>query len=120
MSTLQKNITCTVCPLGCNITVTGAGENIEKVEGFTCKRGEEYARNEFTHPVRIFTSSVTLLGGNEPLVPVRSNKPIPKELLMECMKELHPVAVTSPVHCGDVVVQNILDTGADIIATGEG
>ena len=115
----QKVITCTVCPMGCSITVEGEGDQIEKVEGFGCKRGEEYARNEFVHPVRIFTSSVRMKGGQEPLMPVRSNKPVPKELLLECVKALQGVTVTAPVHCGDVVVKNILDTGADIVATGE-
>ena len=115
----QKVITCTVCPMGCNITVTGEGENIEKVEGFGCRRGEEYARNEFAHPVRILTTSVRLTGGSEPLMPVRSAKPVPKELLMECVKALQAVTVSAPVRCGDVVVKNILDTGVDVIATGE-
>ena len=115
----QKVITCTVCPMGCSITVEGEGDQIEKVEGFGCKRGEEYARNEFVHPVRIFTSSVRMKGGQEPLMPVRSNKPVPKELLLECVRALQGVTITAPVHCGDVVVKNILDTGANIVATGE-
>ena len=119
MSTLQKTITCTVCPMGCVMTVVGDGENIVSVEGYTCKRGEVYARNEYVHPVRIFTSSVRLQGGQEPLVAVRSDRPIPKEELFNCMEALRGVTVSAPVHCGDVIVENILGTGANIIASGE-
>ncbi len=115
----QKVITCTVCPMGCNITVTGEGDSIEKVEGYSCRRGEEYARNEFIHPVRILTTSVRMEGGSEPLMPVRSAKPVPKELLLDCVKILRTVTVSAPVKCGDTVVKNILGTGVDVIATGE-
>ena len=115
----QKVITCTVCPLGCDITVTGEGENITAIEGFSCRRGEEYARNEFVHPVRILTSSVRMTGGAEPLMPVRSAKPIPKELLLDCVEVLRTVSVEAPVHTGDVIVRDILGTGVDMIATGE-
>ena len=115
----QKVITCTVCPLGCDITVTGKGEDITAIEGFSCRRGEEYARNEFVHPVRILTSSVRMTGGAEPLMPVRSAKPIPKELLLDCVEVLRTVSVEATVHTGDVIVRDILGTGVDMIATGE-
>ena len=115
----QKVITCTVCPLGCDITVTGDGENIVSIEGFSCRRGEEYSRNEFVHPVRILTSSVRMTGGTEPLMPVRSAKPVPKELLLDCVEALRTVCVEAPVHTGDVIMKDILGTGVDMIATGE-
>ena len=115
----QKVITCTVCPLGCNITVTGEGETISTIEGFGCRRGEEYARNEFVHPVRILTSSVRMTGCSEPLMPVRSAQPVPKELLLDCVNVLRTVSVEAPVHTGDIIVKDILGTGVDVIATGE-
>ena len=40
---MKKEIICTVCPMGCRITVEGEGENIVSVTGYTCKRGEVYA-----------------------------------------------------------------------------
>ena len=55
---MEKLIICTVCPQGCRITVTGEGEKIESVTGFTCPRGETYARQEFVCPMRILTGSV--------------------------------------------------------------
>lgn len=113
----EKSIICTVCPLGCNITVHGDEENIESVEGFTCKRGEEYAINEYSHPVRILTSSVRIEGSSVPLVSVRSSKPIPKHLLLPCIEEIRKLTVQTPVHRYDVLIPDILGTGADIVAT---
>lgn len=117
---MEKIITCTVCPMGCRITVKGEGERIDSVEGYTCPRGEQYARAEFVHPVRILTSTALVEGcAAGPLVAVRSSKPVPKELLAGCMEQIHALKLATPVHRYDVLIPNILGTGADIVATGE-
>jgi len=115
----EKIITCITCPIGCNIIVRGAGEEIFYMEGYQCKRGEEYARNEFVHPVRILTTTVKVEGADCPLIPVRSDKPVPQELLMQCMEKIKDVVVESPVFRYDVIIPDILGTGANIMSTGE-
>jgi len=89
------------------------------MEGNQCKRGEEYARNEFVYPVRIFTTTVKLEGADSPLLPVRSDKPVPKELLTQCMDVIRTVRVQTSVSRYHVVIPDILGTGANIVATGE-
>ena len=116
---MEKLIICTVCPQGCRITVTGEGSSIASVTGFTCARGEAYARQEFVCPMRILTGSVRAEGATEPLLPVRSAERIPRDKIPECMKILRTVKVKPPVAIRDVVVRNILDTGVDIVASGE-
>lgn len=115
----EKTIICTVCPQGCHITVRAKNGAISSVEGFRCRRGEQYAKSEFTNPVRILTSTALVSGSDAPLVALRSNKPIPKELLMPCMKEIRALRLMAPIHSYDVLIPNILNTGADIVATGE-
>lgn len=112
-----ENIICTVCPVGCNISIRGEGEQIESIQGHTCKRGEEYAQNEFINPVRILTSTVKVEDGKTPLVPVRSSKPISKKLIFECMEEIRKLKVKAPVQQYNVLIANILGTGVDIIST---
>ena len=96
----------------------GDGNQINSMEGFTCKRGEEYACSEFVHPVRILTSTAKVEGNCVPLVPVRSTKPIPKELLFQCMDEIRKLNVKAPVNRYDLLIPNILGTDIDIVATG--
>jgi len=115
---MKKDIICTVCPMGCSITVEGEGEQIQSVTGYTCKRGLEYASAEFAHPVRILTTTVKTDCEKTPLLAVRSRKPIPKEKLMDCMAVIRGVQAKAPVNRYDVVVENICDTGVDIVATG--
>jgi CxxC motif-containing protein len=112
-----KEIICTVCPRGCHITVEGEGEKILNVEGYICKRGLEYASAEFAHPIRILTTTVKMAGVSGELLPVRSNAPLPKEKLFDCMEVIRKVEVALPVARYDVVVENICGTGVDIVAT---
>ena len=42
----EKKLICINCPLGCALTVAMRGNEIESVEGNTCRRGEIYARKE--------------------------------------------------------------------------
>ena len=122
---MEKEIICTVCPMGCQIRVSGEGERIDSIEGFSCPRGEAYGRSEFAHPVRLLTSTVRIEGAEGPLLPVRSSAPLPKELLLSCMEVLKNTKVQAPVRLHDVIVRDILGTGVDIIssdaaATSEG
>lgn len=114
----KTNITCISCPVGCELTVEGDGENIVSIEGAACKRGEQYAKAEYTHPERILTSLVRVTGADVPLAPIRSNKPVPKNMLFQCMDVIRGVSLPKPVHAGDVVVADICGTGADMVATG--
>ena len=114
---MKKEIICTVCPRGCHIQVEGEGEKILSVAEYGCKRGLEYASNEFAHPVRILTTTVKMAGVSNDLLPVRSNKPLPKEKLFDCMAAICKTEVQLPVSRYDVIIPNICGTGVDIVAT---
>jgi len=115
----EKQITCIICPQGCDILVNGDENNISSMIGQNCTRGEVYARDEFIHPLRVLTSTVKVTGSNVLLVPVRTNKPIPKKLLFRGMDEIRKVRVAAPIKRGDIIIHNFLDTNADLTATGE-
>ena len=114
---MKKEIICTVCPRGCHIMVEGDGEQVLSAEGYSCKRGLEYANTEYAHPVRILTTTVKIAGVQNDLLPVRSSQPVPKEKLFECMDVIRSVRATLPVKCYDVIVSDICGTGVDIVAT---
>lgn len=116
----QKEIICTVCPMGCHITVVGEGENIQSVTGNTCPRGDVYARNEFVRPMRLLTSVAKTKGVPDmPLLAVRSDKVVPKDQLFACVEEIRGLCLSAPVHRGDVLIENVAGTGANIIASGD-
>ena len=110
-----RELTCIVCPKGCPMKVTLEGKEILNIEGFTCPRGKQYAVDECTHPMRTLTTTARTSNGG--VVAVKTDKPIPKELLFSCMKEINKTVATLPVRIGDILIENILDTGTNVIAT---
>mgnify|MGYP004551696179 FL=1 len=116
-NTTQKELTCICCPVGCALTVTIEGDNSVTVTGNCCPRGAAYGEKEVTNPTRIVTSTVCVAGYPDTVVPVKTASDIPKERIHECMKALADVTVAVPIHVGDVIVENVADTGVDIVAT---
>ncbi len=115
---MTKNITCVTCPMGCSMVVelNEKGEIIS-VSGNTCKRGETYAINECTHPVRSLTTTVKVEDGLYNVVPCKSESPLPKDKIFDCMQVINSTCVKAPVALGDVLVADVCGTDIDIIAT---
>lgn len=113
----EKKLTCISCPLGCALTVLKDGDEVIKVTGNTCKRGEVYGYKEVTNPTRVVTSSVKVIGGSEPMVSVKTKEDIPKDKIYDCAKVLKKVTVQAPIYIGDIILTNVAETGIDIVAT---
>lgn len=112
----ERNLTCIVCPRGCNLKITfDEAGGIKEITGNACKRGIAYAEAECTHPTRTVTSTVRTEGGT--VIPVKTNAPIPKELIFEAMKVINKATVASDAKIGDVAVKDILGTGVDVVVT---
>lgn len=93
------------------------GKQIEIIEGNKCKKGAEYAQEEVLNPRRVLTSSVLILGGELPIVSVKTLAPIPKEKVFDALAEIKRTVVNAPVRSGDVIIKNVADTGINIVAT---
>ena len=107
---------CINCPLGCMMEVTEEAEGI-KVTGNACPRGHKYAVEEWTHPMRMVTSSLYVKGGTLPLISVKTKSSIPKDKIFELLALLKNMTLEAPVKVGDVLISNVLDTGVDLVAT---
>ncbi len=113
---MTVKITCIRCPLGCEITVSKNDGEYETV-GHQCQRGEKYAIQEATDPQRVLTTTIPIQSGIQQMLPVRSNKQLPKNMIKPGVEKLASMNVKAPVHCGDVIVHHFMDTTVDIIAT---
>ena len=114
---MEKNITCIVCPVGCRLTVKKNEDTTYTVTGNTCKRGEKYGVEEMTAPKRMVTTTVKIKDGALRLVPVKTSDSIPKELIFDLMELLDDVEIQAPVMVGDIIVENALGTGVNIVAS---
>lgn len=114
-----KELTCINCPLGCNVSVTVEDGEITNITGNNCKRGEVYARNELSNPVRVVTSTARVDGSDQYSVSVKTEEPIPKGKIMEVMEEINKAHIAAPVAIGDTVIEDVAGTGINIIATSK-
>jgi len=109
---VEKELICIMCPMGCGLTVKQDGKKIS-VSGNSCARGVTFAVEEMTCPMRVLTTSVKTSKG---VKSCKTNKPIPKSKIFQCMKEIEKLRLKDAKY-GQVIIKNILNTGADIVIT---
>ncbi len=109
----MKELICIRCPRGCHLTI----DDNNNVTGNFCPKGKEYALEEITNPKRMVTSFVRVSNRKDTMLSVRTNKPIAKDLMFDVMGVLEHFKVEAPIEIGTVLINDIFDTGVDIIAT---
>src|ERR1035437_5177898 len=115
---MERKFICIRCPQGCEITTTldGNGASTE-LTGSSCKLGPEYVKQELSDPRRTFTTTVMVEGGSHPLCPVWTEKPVPKDKVMELAIALRHIKLKAPVNTGQIVLENALGTGINIVTS---
>jgi CxxC motif-containing protein len=115
---MERKFICIRCPQGCEITTTLDGHGaITEITGNSCKLGIDYVKNETSDPRRTLTTTVMVEGGSLPLCPVWSEKPLPKDRIIEVAGLLRGVVVKAPVAINQVIYENALGSGINIISS---
>ena len=110
---MKRNLTCIVCPIGCSMEVEIIAGEVISVTGNTCPRGKIYAVSECTNPERMVTTTIRCDNGM--VLQVKTDRPIPKDKVFECMNIINNHICKLPVKVKDVIIENVF--GANIIAT---
>lgn len=113
---MKKSMVCIICPMGCQLSVETENAHIT-VSGNTCMRGEKYAKDELTCPKRTITSTIAVDKGTVKRLPVATSKPISKDKIDEVMKVIHKLKISAPINLYDIILKDICQSGADLIAT---
>ncbi len=112
-----QELICITCPRGCRLRVEREMSGELRVSGNACRRGIAYANAELNDPRRMIASTVRAIHGVHPVVPVATERPIPKAKIRDVMTQLRSVAVTAPVRIGDVILKDAAGTGVDVLAS---
>ena len=116
-----RNLTCIECPRSCVLAVDIENCRVVKVEGEKCPKGKDYAVSEVENPRRVLTSTVVVAAHRAAaalkMLPVRTDKPIPKERILEAAGEIRKIKIDRPVKSGEIIAANILGLGVNLIAT---
>jgi len=115
------DVICTNCPMGCKITlnIDDRSEEVLAIEGNKCKQGKQYALAEYKNPVRVLTATVRTDSKIRRLLPVRTDKPIPKDMMKDMMYIICKIVAKNPVKIGQIIEPNIMDSNADLIAAAD-
>lgn len=117
MDVEKKHFTCVICPLGCEIDVELQNGNVVSMEESKCEKGKEFVLQELEEAMRILTTTVPVKGAKWAMLPVRTDKPIPKRLLSKVIEQLANIELHAPVKMYHVVVKDVAGTDANIVAT---
>ncbi len=111
-------VTCIECPQGCTVEVTKIGSEYE-VSGNNCKKGEEYAIQEITNPMRTITTTVKTVFKDFPRLPVKTDREVPLKDIFLFMKEINVITVQERLHPGDIVQKGLRGTDVSLVATND-
>ena len=114
-----KNMICIECPKSCMLSVDIENCQVKNVTGAKCPRGIAYAIAEVQNPLRIFTATVLADGLNLKLIPVRTDKPIPKKEILRAAEEIKKIRITKPIKAGGTIIENFLGLDVKLLATRE-
>ncbi|NLL63810.1 MAG: DUF1667 domain-containing protein [Ruminococcaceae bacterium] len=90
-----------------------------QVTGNFCKKGETFAINELTSPMRTICSTVKTDFKDVPVLPCRVSADIPKDKIFDVMAEINKVVITEKIKRNDIIIKNVLGLGVDVICTSD-
>ncbi len=110
-------LTCVLCPVGCELEIGRDAAGELHVDGNQCDKGVPFALEEILRPKRNLATSVPVRGTAAKMVSVRLSAPVPREMLFPILAEIAKLRPEAPVRRGQVLIADVLGTGADVIAT---
>ena len=113
----SSEIICIICPNSCHLTVYKNDEGEIQVLNALCKRGIKYGKQEFLMPKRMLITTMKILNGVLPVIPVRSDLELPKERIFEAIEFVNKIAVTAPIKVGKIIIKNILGLEVNVISS---
>jgi len=113
----KKHLICIGCPMSCPLELTIVDGEIREIIGNDCKRGEDYARQEYTAPSRMVSTTIACTSGLWPRLPVKTAAAVPKAKVMDVVQALHDLKIAAPVRMGQVILDDVADTGIAVVAT---
>jgi len=114
---LKKKLTCIECPVGCILDIEYNKSRVLSVKGNECSKGEKFARDEIIDPRRVLTTTIDIESALFNRLPVRSRTAVPRDRVMDMIKQVKKIKVRAPVRAGDIIIKDFLESGIDIISS---
>ena len=90
---------------------------IKAVYHNSCKRGIEYAKQEYYDPRRMVTATASIEHAPVKRIPVRTSEPISVKYINALLNAIYSLHLEAPLLIEMPVITNFADTGVDVITT---
>lgn len=108
-------IYCERCTMRCKLDVEYSnGEAV--VQGNLCNKGKEFGETEIIKPKRSMYFKIPVTGGYFKEVFIKTDGEIPRELWDETYEIIYSLDLCAPIEFGEIIIENILGTGVNIIS----
>ncbi len=112
-----KKTKCIICPIKCDLKIFLKDDHIVKMEGYSCKKGLVYAKKDCKASVSFVKGTIKVIGGQLKEVSVMSEFPVSRDKVFKIIKEINRAEVKASVKKGDIIIENVVGIGINIIAT---
>lgn len=108
---------CRICPVNCELKIEKDEANSSyRVSGNKCPQGHKYALREIEEPSRVLFSRVLLENAPMSRLHVKTDALVPNSLKEDFINIIEKTKVRAPVAKGHIIIENILDTGINIVS----
>ncbi|MCK5153067.1 MAG: DUF1667 domain-containing protein [Spirochaetales bacterium] len=114
---MKKDMICISCPMGCRISAQWEVDSDIIVTGNKCERGVIYGQEEILSPRRVVTATIAIHSSWLGRMPVMTSGTLPKGLIDPLLNKIYEMHLDIPIVRDDIIIQNIENTGIDLIAT---
>jgi CxxC motif-containing protein len=114
----MREFCCITCPISCSLKAELRDGELF-VTGNSCKRGADFALAELTCPMRSLSTTVRTSFPEAPVLPVRTDGEIPKDLIPQAMHALSKVVVRQRLMPGDTVLESLPGCSCGVVATSD-
>lgn len=114
---MKKDMICISCPMGCRISAEWEIDSDITVSGNKCQRGVIYGQEEILSPRRVVTATIDINSTWLNRLPVMTTGTVPKGIIDSLLNKIYKMHLETPIARDDIIIQNIDDTGIDLIAT---
>ncbi|MCL2078896.1 MAG: DUF1667 domain-containing protein [Oscillospiraceae bacterium] len=112
----MNKLFCLSCHNGCLMSITGSGITMD-VQGNKCAKGYDFALAELTDPMITLTTTVRTKFPDVPVISVRTDGEIPRNLFDKAMAQISDVLVEDELSVGDTVIDDVAGSGVAVIIT---
>lgn len=112
----MKELTCIICPTGCTLQIDENNGDIS-VSGGKCKRGEPYAIQEMTNPLRSLQSTIKTTVPGYRRVAVKTSDLVPLKDIFIYMDEINKITLTQKKKCGEIISYGLNGSDVNLILT---